>query len=127
MLAVVGLSSAACTSGGGSPGKASAASSSAESLSLDQVTVLFLQCLIDHNITIWDRAQGNTDLKPLAEKAGWYVNGRVVSSEKLWLAYESLEGFYPIGPDFKPQQTIGDWTADAALHRAWPKVCAPLP
>lgn len=127
MLSMVMLLATACTAGGGSSSSASPTASHDATLSLQQVTPLFLQCLIDHNVTIWDRAQGDTNLKPLAEKAGWYVNGHVVANQKLWLAVDSLEGFHPISPDFKPDQTIADWVDNAALHGTWPKVCTPLP
>jgi hypothetical protein len=127
MFSVMMLPATACTSGGGTFTIASATASHDASLSLQQVTPLFLQCLIEHDVTIWDRAQGDTSLKPLAEKAGWYVNGHVVANQTFWLNLDSLEGFYPISPDFKPDQMIADWIDNAALHGTWPKVCTPLP
>ncbi len=100
---------------------------SGAALTPQRVLPVFLQCLTDHNITIWDKAQGNTNLASVGEKQGWYKNGRVLANETLYTDADALEGFYPISPDFKPQQTIGDWVTSVALTRTWPKVCGPLP
>jgi hypothetical protein len=88
---------------------------------------LFLQCLIDHNVPIWDRAEGDTSAASLGTKGGWYVNGRVVATDAFYRIADSLEGFYPVSPDFKPEQTIAEWVDNAVSNGTWPKVCAPLP
>lgn len=103
------------------------ATASGAALTAAQVIPLFLQCLAEHNVTIWDKAQGNTNLVSLAKQEGWYENGRVVANQALYTDADALEGFYPISPDFKPDQTIGSWVDNAAATRTWPKVCAPLP
>ena len=137
MFPAVMLLATACTSGGGSPSSTSSPASSAPSatvsdgvtrnLTQQQVVPLFLQCLTDHNITIWDKAQGNTNLATVGKAQGWYKNGRVLANQALYTDVDGLEGFYPISPDFKPEQTIADWVDNAVSNRTWPKVCAPLP
>ena len=125
------LLATACTSGGGSPSSTpatstSASASQAAALTQQQVTPLFLQCLTEHNITIWDKAQGNTNLASIGKAEGWYKNGRVLANQALYTDVAALEGFYPISPDFKPEQTIADWVDNAVSNGTWPKVCAPL-
>lgn len=126
------LLATACTSGGGSPSSTpatstSASASQAAALTQQQVMPLFLQCLTEHNITIWDKAQGNTNLASIGKAEGWYKNGRVLANQALYTDVDALEGFYPISPDFKPEQTIADWVDNAVSNGTWPKVCAPLP
>lgn len=135
MFTAVMLPATACSSNGGSPSSTSTTSSPAQSatasqsatLSPQQILPLFFQCLTEHNIPIWDKDQGNTNLASIGEKEGWYVNGRVVANNALYSDAESLEGFYPISPDFKPEQTIATWIDNAASTGTWPKVCGPLP
>ena len=145
------LLATACTSGGGSPSSTSTASSAAPSggpstsaaspstaspstgasgsaaLSPSQVMPLFLECLAEHNVPIWDKAQGNVSVASIGKTEGWYENGRVVANSALYSAADALEGFYPISSDFKPEQTIATWVDNAAGNGTWPKVCAPLP
>lgn len=105
----------------------SALASQSAALTAQQVIPLFLQCLAEHNVTIWDKAQGNRNLVSLGKKEGWYENGRVVANQALYTDADALEGFYPISPDFKPEQTIATWVDNAASDGTWPKVCTPLP
>jgi hypothetical protein len=121
LSSAVMLSAAACTSGGGPP------TGTPTPLSLPQVLPLFLQCLVDHHVTIWDRAQGDTNAASIGEKAGWLVNGRVVANQNLYTRSDAIEGFSPMSPDFEPQQTIATWLDDAVSKGTWPKVCPPLP
>jgi hypothetical protein len=88
---------------------------------------LFLQCLTEHNIPIWDKAEGNVSVASVGKNQGWYENGRVVANSAFYSNADALEGFYPISPDFKPEQTIADWVDNAVSNRTWPKVCTPLP
>ena|ERR1700722_7459385 len=130
MFSAVLLLATACTSTGGSSNNASASGttpSQGASLSAQQVMPLFLQCLADHDVPIWDKAQGNTSVVSLGKLQGWYENGRVVADNALYTNADALEGFYPISSDFKPQQTITTWVDNAAADGTWPKVCAPLP
>lgn len=134
MVPALMLLASACSSNSSSPEGTSTTSSAAQSatasgaaLTAQQVMPLFLQCLTDHHITIWDKAQGNTNLASIGEKQGWYKNGRVLANQALYTDADALEGFYPISPDFKPQQMIGDWVDNAVSKGTWPKVCAPLP
>jgi len=129
VFSAVMLPATACTSSGGSPRHAPVASTPTShhtSLSRQQLLPLFLQCLIEHDVMIWDRAQGDTSLVSVGKKDGWYVNGRVVANDNLYSTADSLEGFYPISSDFKPDQTIATWLDNAASNGTWPKVCAPL-
>jgi hypothetical protein len=135
------LLATACTSGGGSPSSASTASSAPPSatapgsptapggtaLSPSRVMPLFLECLAEHNVPIWDKAQGNVSVASLGKAEGWYENGRVVANNALYSDADALEGFYPVSSDFKPEQTIATWVDNAAGNGTWPKVCAPLP
>jgi hypothetical protein len=131
MFSAVLLLATACTSNGGATTSASttpsATGSSSATLSPQTVMPLFLQCLIQHNITIWDKAQGNTNLASLSKKQGWYENGKVVANQAYYNQADVLEGFYPLSPDFKPEQDIATWVDNAVSDRTWPKVCAPLP
>lgn len=138
MFPAVMLLATACGGNGGSPNGTSTTSSPASAapsatasvsatLSPQQVMPLFLQCLAEHNVTIWDKAQGNTNLVSLGKKEGWYENGRVVANNALYSYADVLEGFYPISSDFKPEQTIATWVDNATNSGTWPKVCAPLP
>jgi hypothetical protein len=122
-------SSTQSTSATSSPSASASQSATASGAALtpQQVIPLFLACLVEHNVTIWDKAQGNTNLESLGRTEGWYENGRVVANQALYTDADALEGFYPISPDFKPDQTIGTWVDDAAATGTWPKVCAPLP
>jgi hypothetical protein len=140
------LLATACTSGGGSPSSTSTASSAAPgaaspasaasasapapgsaALSPSQVMPLFLECLAEHNVPIWDKAQGNVSVASIGKTEGWYENGRVVANSALYSDADALEGFYPISSDFKPEQTIATWVDNAAGNGTWPKVCTPLP
>lgn len=124
------LSATACTSTGVASSSASAPSTTAakvRSLSDQQILPLFLQCLAEHKVMIWDKAQGDTDLVSVGKAQGWYVNGQVIASSALYSDAAGLEGFYPISPDFKPDQMIGTWLDNAANKGTWPKVCTPLP
>ena len=132
------LLATACGGNGGSPSGPSTTSSPASSapsatapasatLSAQQVIPLFLQCLAEHNVPIWDKAEGNMSVASVGKNQGWYENGRVVANSALYNNADALEGLYPISPDFKPEQTIATWVDDAASDGAWPKVCAPLP
>ena len=135
MVSAVMLLAAACTSGGGSPTSTSTTSSSAPSatvseamtLTAQQVMPLLLECLTEHNVPIWDKAEGDVNVASVGEKQGWYENGRVVANSALYSNADALEGFYPIGSDFKPEQTIATWVDNAVGNRTWPKVCKPLP
>lgn len=147
MFPAVMLLATACTSGGGgspststasSAGPSAPASSSAASptatgtgaaaaLTPQQVMPLFLECLAEHNVPIWDKAQGNVSVATVGKTEGWYENGHVVANSALYSDADALEGFYPIGSDFKPEQTIATWVDNAASDGTWPKVCAPLP
>jgi hypothetical protein len=134
MVPALMLLASGCSSNSTSPEGTSTTSSAAPSattsgaaLTAQQVMPLFLQCLTDHHITIWDKAQGNTNLASIGEKQGWYKNGRVLANQALYTDADALEGFYPISPDFKPQQMIGDWVDNAVSNGTWPKVCTPLP
>jgi hypothetical protein len=132
------LLATACGGNGGSPNGTSTTSSPASSassatasksaaLTAQQIIPLFLQCLVEHNVTIWDKAQGDTNLVSLGKKEGWYVNGRVAANNPLYSYAGVLEGFYPISSSFKPEQTIATWVDNAASDGTWPKVCTPLP
>jgi hypothetical protein len=88
---------------------------------------LLLECLAEHNVPIWDKAQGNVSVASLGKTEGWYENGHVVANNALYSDADALEGFYPISSDFKPEQTIATWVDNAASGGTWPKVCAPLP
>lgn len=140
MVPAVMLLASACASTSSSPQDTSTTTSAAPSasasqsatvsgaaLTAQQVMPLFLQCLTDHHITIWDKAQGNTNLASIGKAQGWYKNGRVLANQALYTDADALEGFYPISPDFKPEQMIGDWVDNAVSSRTWPKVCGPLP
>jgi hypothetical protein len=138
MFPAVMLLATGCTSSGGSPSGTSTTASPASSapsatasvsatLSPQQVIPLFLQCLAEHNVPIWDKAQGDVNVASVGKNQGWYENGRVVANNALYSNADALEGFYPISPDFKPEQTIATWVDNAASDGAWPKVCAPLP
>ena len=132
MFPAVMLLATACSSGGGSssgttPASSSPSASQTGTLTQQQVMPLFLQCLTDHNITIWDKAQGNTNLASIGKVQGWYKNGRVLANQALYNDADALEGFFPVSPDFKPEQMIADWVDNAVSNRTWPKVCAPLP
>jgi hypothetical protein len=110
-----------------SPSTSPSATASGAALTVQQIMPLFLQCLVEHNVTIWDKARGNTNLESLGKKDGWYENGRVVANQALYTDADALEGFYPVSPDFKPDQTIATWLINAAAGGTWPKVCTPLP
>jgi hypothetical protein len=134
MLSAVLLLVTACANGGSpsstpttsSPAQSATASQSATP-SVQQLVPLFLQCLAQHNIPIWDKSQGNVSVISLGKKEGWYQDGKVVANNALHTYFEDFEGFYPIGTDFKPEQTIGAWVDNAASTGTWPKVCGPLP
>ena len=113
-----------CTS---TRGSSRSASSQGPSLSPDQVMPLFLQCLAEHNVAIWDKAQGDTTVVSLGEAQGWYENGHVITDNALYTDADGLEGFSPISSDFKPEQTIATWLDNAVSNGTWPKVCTPLP
>jgi hypothetical protein len=137
MLPAAMLLASGCTSGGGSPTSTSttAASSSAPSatasggatLTAQQVMPLLLECLTEHNVPIWDKAQGDVNVATVGKNQGWYENGHVVANSALYSNADALEGFYPISSDFKPEQTIATWVDNAVSNRMWPKVCKPLP
>jgi hypothetical protein len=130
MFSAVMLLAAACTSSGGSSSNAPAPSTTTSrnaSLSLQQVLPLFLQCLVEHNVPVWDRAEGYMSLATVGEKNGWYENGRVVANNDLYLHADVLEGLYPMSTGFKPEQMISVWLDNAVSNGAWPKLCAPLP
>lgn len=129
MFTAVMLLATACGSNGGSPNSTSTTSSATPgtTLTVQQIIPLFMQCLADHNIPIWDKAQGDMNVVSLGKTEGWYVNGRVVANNALHTYFEDLEGTYPISPDFQPEQTIGTWVDNAAATRAWPTVCGSLP
>lgn len=135
-LLVVSMSSSAlllaigCTSTGGrsnSTSEPSGTSSLGASRSAQQVMPLFLQCLATLNVTIWDKAQGDTSVVSLGRQGGWYISGRVVADNSLYSNADAIEGFYPISSDFKPEQTIAAWVDDAVSNGTWPKACGPLP
>jgi hypothetical protein len=88
---------------------------------------LLLECLTEHNVPIWDKAQGDVNVASVGKNQGWYENGRVVANSALYSNADALEGFYPIGSGFKPEQTIATWVDNAVGNRTWPKVCKPLP
>jgi hypothetical protein len=135
MFSAVMLLATACSSNGGSASSTHTASSPAQSatasqsatLSVQQLIPLFLQCLAGHKIPIWDKAQGDMSVASLGQKEGWYENGHVVANNALHTYFEDFEGDYPIGTDFKPEQTIASWVDNAASTGTWPQVCGPLP
>jgi hypothetical protein len=71
--------------------------------------------------------RGAARSRPAPRRGDWYQKGRVDANQALYTAADALEGFYPMSPDFKPDQTIGSWVDAAAAAGTWPKVCAPLP
>jgi hypothetical protein len=96
-------------------------------LTAQQVMPLLLECLTEHNVPIWDKAEGDVNVASVGKNQGWYENGRVVANSALYSNADALEGFYPIGSDFKPEQTIATWVDNAVGNRTWPTVCKPLP
>jgi hypothetical protein len=135
MFSTVMMLATACGGNGGSPNGASTTPSSAPSatvseamtLTAQQVIPLLLECLTEHNVPIWDKAQGDVNVASVGKNQGWYENGRVVANSALYSNADALEGFYPISSDFKPEQTIATWVDNAVSNRTWPKVCKPLP
>jgi hypothetical protein len=126
MFSAVMVLATACTSNGGSPDNTHTTSQSVR-LSPRQIEPLFFKCLVEHNVPIWDKSQGDQNLVSLAKTEGWYENGRVLANNDLYTYADVLEGFYPISPDFKPDQTIGTWIDNASTTGTWPKVCGRLP
>lgn len=126
VLTAAALLTVGCSPGSGTTSSTPTASPKA-TLTNQQIAPLFMQCLIDHKITIWDRAQGNMNLAHYAALEGWYKNGRVTANHAFYVQMENFEGTVPISPDFKPEHPVGDWIDNASATGAWPKVCAPLP
>jgi hypothetical protein len=129
------LVTACSSSSSGTPSNASTTSSTpsaTDSLTAmqnreRQLTPLFVQCLAQHNIPIWDKSQGNQNVAALGTKGGWYKNGQVTANTAFDLFFQDIEGTYPISPDFKPEQMVAQWIDGAASTGTWPSVCGPLP
>lgn len=119
MAPAVMLLAAACTGSSSSPRVAG--------LTSQQVLPLFVECLAEHDVPILDKAQGSVSVASVGRNQGWYENGRVVANHAFYANADGLEGFYPVSPDFRPEQMIGTWVDNAVSSRTWPKACAPLP
>lgn len=114
-----------------SPGSGTTASTPADSPSreptLQQLAPLFMQCLLDRKVTIWDRAEGDINMVLTGTREGWYRNGRVVANQAFYADFDSIEGTTPVSPAFKPEQDIASWLGHAAATGTWPKTCGPFP
>lgn len=132
IFAALVLFTAACTSGGSDAEGRTPTPSPTDSFDVmhDRVVNLelpFIQCLAQHNVPVWDRGQGDQNLAVVGREGGWYKNGRIVNKNRFWEIFEDLEGTYPMGSDFKPEQKVDDWLEQEARTLTWPKVCGPFP
>jgi hypothetical protein len=116
-----------CGSSSTSPKPSATDSLSATLNRVRQLTEPFVQCLAQHDIPIWDKSQGDMNVASLGRKEGWYKNGHVLHNEAFDRYFQDIEGTYPIGSDFKPDQTIASWIDNAASTGRWPKVCGAIP
>jgi hypothetical protein len=123
------LVTAGCSSSGGAGPKPGGTDSfSSVTARQNKLDPLFVQCLAQHNIPIWDKSDGNMAVASQGTKDGWYKDGRVISNGAFSQWFGQNEGTYPHTSAFKPYKTIADWTTDAATNGTWPtKVCGPLP
>lgn len=121
------LSAVACSSGTSSPQPSATDSYSATTTRVGQLYPLFVQCLAQHSIPIWDKSQGNMNAASQGAREGWYKNGRVVTNDAFYGWLQQYEGTYPMSPSMKPEQPIHQWVTDAATKGTWPKVCGSLP
>ena len=121
------LAAVACSSGTPSAQPSATDSSSATTTRVGQLYPLFVQCLAQHSIPIWDKSQGNMNVASQGTGEGWYKNGRVVTNDAFYGWLQQYEGTYPMSPSMKPDQTIDEWVTEAATKGTWPKVCGSLP
>jgi hypothetical protein len=127
MVSAVMVLATACSSATSSP-TPNATDSLGTLLNRERALILpFVQCLAQHDVTIWDKADGDQNIASLGAKDGWYKNSRALNNTAFSNFFEDIEGAYPTGPDFKPDNTVDGWINNAASTGKWPKVCGPVP
>lgn len=135
------LAVAACSSGSPAPKPSPADSFEATAAREHVLYPLFVQCLAQHSVPIWDKADGTMQVAPEGIREGWYKNGKVITNTSFYQWLGDAEGTYPMGPLYSSLLVNGQipdntpvgygnldwWVQAAATSGKWPQICGTLP